>query len=81
MDMLSLCQTPVVQTDRGPKRKIRGCDEFPSSSKGLFCLFSSLGGGKACRRGMRLARTTSVNIRSPTTMSSSSLIGLGREAK
>jgi hypothetical protein len=86
--MLSLSHTPVVHTDKGPK----GCgvpvaeDSFsavkgPSFSKSRgkavpsnpFC-------GRFWRR-IRLARTTSVKIRSPTMISSWSRMGEGREEK
>ena len=77
--MVSLSHTPVVHTDKGP----RGCNAPVALPMGPFAVvkvssFSFC--GRLCRR-IRLARTTSVKIRSPTMISSRSLIGEWREEK
>ena len=88
--MLSLSHTPVVHTDKGPK----GCGVPVASPNDSFSgveepSFSESRGravpsnpfcGRFCKR-IRLARTTSVKIRSPTMISSRSRMGEGREEK
>jgi hypothetical protein len=66
--MLSLCQTPVVHIASGPQAWRMGCGG-ESSSRSVLSELSLR------RRCIRFAMTTSVNTRSPTTTSSSSLIG------
>ncbi|PSR80105.1 hypothetical protein PHLCEN_2v6806 [Hermanssonia centrifuga] len=86
MTMLSFSHTPFVHTDKGPTLPFpfpeppnlppsRSSADFSSDVSG------SCGGGNVRRRDIRFARTISVNIRSPTTMSSSSWIGAGKEEK
>ena len=88
--MLSLSHTPVVHIDSGPK----GCGAAVASPKDSFSAvegpsFSEsrgrvVPGDPFCERfwrRIRLARTTSVKIRSPTMISSRSRMGDGREEK
>lgn len=64
--MLSFCQTPSVQIERGPPILARAGASLEDEAKPERILF---------------AMTTSVNIRSPTTTSSSSGIGTRRDEK
>lgn len=79
--MLSFSQTPVVQIDRGPMRECEGVLCSGMSEGALSFSDMTGGGGAGSRRDMRFAITMSVNILSPTTISSSSLTGFGRDAK
>ena len=80
--MLSLSHTPVVHTDKGPK----GCGTPVVSPKDSFSAVKAPSLNSRDRvylsaGGIRLARTTSIKIWSPTMMSSRSQMGEGGEAK
>lgn len=89
MPVLSRSQTPIVHTDSGP---VRGLFVDAASGVGgilLCCSFlvgflRSVDAGESSfgrRLAIRFAITISVNILSPTTISSSSRTGAGRDEK